>query len=45
MTMKMLLTAGILSAALLLAVVSVVQAKEPDTAQPNDVTPVVVFSE
>lgn len=43
--MKMVLTAGILSAALLLAVVSVVQAKEQTAEQPNDVTPVVVFSE
>lgn len=43
--MKMILTAGILSAALLLAVVSVVQAKEPTTLQPGDVTPIVVFGE
>jgi hypothetical protein len=45
MSMKMLLTAGILSAALLLAVVSVVQAKEPTTLHPQDVTPIVVFGE
>ncbi|MFM9850262.1 MAG: hypothetical protein ACKVP3_24280 [Hyphomicrobiaceae bacterium] len=43
--MKMLLTAGILSAALLLAVVNVVQAKESTTLHPDDVTPIVVFGE
>ncbi len=43
--MKMVLTAGLLSAALLLAVVSVVQAKEPNTVHPHEVTPIVVFSE
>jgi hypothetical protein len=45
MAMRMILTAGILSAALLLAVVSVVQAKEAATPHPNDVTPVVLIGE
>jgi hypothetical protein len=43
--MKMVLTAAILSAALLLAVVSVVEAKEPNTVHPADVTPIVVYGE
>ena len=43
--MKMVIPAGVLSAALLLAVVSVVQAKEPNTVHPEDVTPIVVFGE
>ena len=45
MVMKMVLTAGVLSAALLLAVLSAVQAKEPNTVHPEDVTPIVVFGE
>jgi hypothetical protein len=45
MVMRMVLTAGILSAALLLAVVSVVQAREPNIVHPQDVTPIVVFGE
>lgn len=43
--MKMILTAGVLSAALFLAVVSAVQAKKLDTDAKPTVTPIVVIGE
>ena len=43
--MKMVFTAGLLSAALLLAVLSAVQAKTPRQYQADSVTPVVVLGE
>jgi hypothetical protein len=44
--MKMVFTAGLLSAALLLAVLSAVQAKSPTRSHPGEsVTPVVVLGE
>ncbi len=41
----MVLAAGVLSAALLLAVLSTVQAKELNPLKPENVTPVVVVGE
>lgn len=43
--MKMVLTAGLLSAALLLAVLSAVQAKSPKQHQSDSVTPEIVLGE
>ncbi|MGE5513432.1 MAG: hypothetical protein ACM31O_19555 [Bacteroidota bacterium] len=43
--MKMVVTAGVLTAALLLAVLSTVQAQEPNPLKPENVTPVVVVGE
>jgi hypothetical protein len=45
MTMKMILTAGLLSAALLLAVLNTVQAHVSAPAQSESVTPITAFGE